>query len=169
MGSGSIREMAEWVEYVTMPGQSPMADLRRKNGRQEPWKLRFLGIGNEAWGGGGQMRPEFYSDLYRRYQSFVPQYDREPMYKVACGPSEDDYEWTDKVMQIAGPFLDGLSLHYYTLPAGEDWQSSKTSATGFSEELWWRTIDRTKKMDEIITKHSAIMDKYDPEQEKIWS
>ena len=166
MGSGSIREMAEWVEYVTMPGQSPMADLRRKNGRQEPWKLRFLGIGNEAWGGGGQMRPEFYSDLYRRYQSFVPQYDDAPMYKVACGPSEDDYEWTDKVMQIAGPFLDGLSLHYYTLPAGEDWQSSKTSATGFSEELWWRTIDRTKKMDEIITKHSAIMDKYDPEQEK---
>ncbi len=165
MGSGTIREMAEWIEYMTMPGESPMADLRRKNGRKDPWKLRFLGIGNEAWGGGGQMRAEYYSDLYRQYQSFVPQYDKDhPMYKVACGPSEDDYEWTDKVMKIAGPFLNGLSLHYYTLPAGEDWVSSKTSATGFSEDLWWKTIKRTKKMDEIVTKHSNIMDHYDPEK-----
>lgn len=165
MGSGTIREMADWIEYMTMPGESPMANLRRQNGRKEPWNLKFLGIGNEAWGGGGQMRPEYYADLYRQYQSFVPQYDKDhPMYKVACGPSEDDYNWTEKVMKIAGPFIDGLSLHYYTLPAGEDWISSKTSATDFTEDLWWKTINRTKKMDEIITKHSMIMDHYDPDK-----
>lgn len=70
LGSGTISELAEWIEYITFDGVSPMADLRRKNGREKPWKLKYLGIGNENWGCGGSMRPEYYVDEYRRYQSF---------------------------------------------------------------------------------------------------
>ena len=71
VGSGSVQEMQEWIEYITFDGKSPMADLRRKNGREEPWKLKYFGIGNENWGCGGNMRPEFYADLYRRFQTYV--------------------------------------------------------------------------------------------------
>lgn len=164
IGSGTVQEMAEWVEYMTMAGESPMANLRRQNGRQDPWKLKFFGIGNESWGGGGNMRPEYYSDVYRQYQTFLPQYDKEhPIYKVACGPNEDDYNWTDTVMKYAGKYLDGLSLHYYTLPTGIWHQGEKGDATGFPEEQWWSTIAHAKHMDELITKHATIMDRYDPD------
>lgn len=164
IGSGTVQEMAEWVEYMTMAGESPMANLRRQNGRQDPWKLKFFGIGNESWGGGGNMRPEYYSDVYRQYQTFLPQYDKEhPIYKVACGPNEDDYNWTDTVMKYAGKYLNGLSLHYYTLPTGIWHQGEKGDATGFPEKQWWSTIAHAKHMDELITKHSTIMDRYDPD------
>ncbi|WP_283680416.1 alpha-L-arabinofuranosidase C-terminal domain-containing protein [Lentilactobacillus sp. Marseille-Q4993] len=165
MGSGTIQEMAEWVEYMTMDGESPMANWRRQNGQNDPWKLKFFGIGNESWGGGGNMRPEYYSDLYRQYQAFVPQYNKdEPIVKVACGPNEDDYEWTDKIMQNAGEFLDAISLHYYDLPTNTWGTGNKGDATGFPESEWDSTMVNAKKMDELVTKHSTIMDKYDPEK-----
>ncbi|GAF38960.1 alpha-N-arabinofuranosidase [Agrilactobacillus composti DSM 18527 = JCM 14202] len=162
IGSGTVQEMAEWVEYMTMAGESPMSKLRQENGRQEPWPLKFFGIGNESWGGGGNMRPTYYADVYRQYQTFLPQYDKDqPIYKVACGPNEDDYNWTDNVMKIAGKYLDALSLHYYTIPTN-DWQH-KGSATDFPEAQWDATMSQTQQMDELITRHTTIMDKYDPD------
>lgn len=162
IGSGTVQEMAEWVEYMTMPGESPMSELRQANGRKEPWHLKFFGIGNENWGGGGNMRPEYYSDVYRQYQTFLPQYDKnQPIYRVACGPNEDDYDWTETVMKNAAQYIDGFSLHYYTLPTG-DWINDKGSATGFTEKVWYDTMTRAALMDRLITKHSEIMDKYDP-------
>ncbi|RHW52350.1 alpha-N-arabinofuranosidase [Bombilactobacillus bombi] len=162
IGSGTVQEMSEWIEYMTMPGESPMSNLRHENGQDQPWKVKFFGIGNESWGGGGNMRPEYYSDIYRQYQTFLPQYNpQEPIYKVACGPNEDDYNWTDVVMKNAAPFLDGISLHYYTLPTG-DWNHSKGSATNFTKDLWYSTMNKAQFMDRLITKHSEIMDNYDP-------
>lgn len=103
VGSGTVREMNEWVEYMTFGGQSPMADLRRENGREEPWKLKYFGVGNESWGCGGTMQPEYYASLFRRYNTYVRDYDlNNKIYRVACGPNVDDYEWTDKVMQTHG-------------------------------------------------------------------
>lgn len=164
IGSGTVQEMAEWVEYMTMAGESPMANLRRQNGQQNPWSVKFFGIGNESWGGGGNMRPKYYSDVYRQYQTFLPQYDaKRPIYKVACGPNEDDYEWTDTLMKNATKYLDGISLHYYTLPTG-DWDHSKGSATDFPESLWYSAMAKAQLMDRLITKHAAIMDKYDPQK-----
>lgn len=162
VGSGTVQEMSEWVEYITKAGKSPVSDLRQQNGRQEPWPLHFFGIGNESWGSGGHMRPSYYADVYRQYQTFMPQYDPDhPIYKVACGPSDDDYNWTDTVMEIAGDFIDGISLHHYALPTGH-WHE-KGPAVGFAEEQWWSTIAQAQKMDELITKHLAIMSKHDPE------
>lgn len=164
IGSGTVQEMRDWVEYMTMPANSSLADLRRKNGRDKPWRVKFMGIGNEPWGSGGNMRPEYYSDLFRQYQTFLPQYDKShPIIKIACGPNEDDYNWTDKVMNIAGNYLDGLSLHYYTLPTG-DWDHSKGMATGFPANQWYSAMEHAKLMDRLISKHSKIMDKYDPQK-----
>ncbi len=165
VGSGTVREMAEWVEYMTFPGQSPMADLRRANGREEPWQVDYFGVGNENWGCGGQMRPEYYADLYRRYQCFIKNFGPKPIYKVACGagtsPEAPNYDWTEVLMKQAGPYMDGLSLHYYTVP-GEDW-NHKGSATVFSEQTYYDTLERAYAMDMLITRHGRIMDRYDPE------
>lgn len=161
LGSGTVQEMQEWVEYITMGGISPMAEERRKNGREEPWKLKFFGIGNENWGCGGHMRAEYYADEYRRYQTYVRQYGDEKIYKIAGGANVDDYHWTETLMKNAHWMMDGLSLHYYVHPHGWD---PKGSATDFTEEDWYLTCKKAAYMDELVTRHSTIMDKYDPDK-----
>ncbi|MBS4223263.1 alpha-N-arabinofuranosidase [Lederbergia citrea] len=162
VGSGTVQEMSEWVEYMTFDGESPMANLRKENGREEPWKLTYFGVGNENWGCGGNMRPEYYADLYRRYQTYVRNYGDNRIYKIAGGANVDDYNWTEVLMKNAARMMDGLSLHYYTIP-GEFW-TGKGSATDFPESEWFITLKKALHMDTLITKHSTIMDKYDPEK-----
>ncbi|EAC9700693.1 alpha-N-arabinofuranosidase, partial [Listeria monocytogenes] len=142
-------------------GISPMADLRRENGHEEAWEMKFFGVGNENWGCGGNMRPEYYADLYRRYQTYVRQYGDKKIYKVAGGANVADYHWTETLMKNAHWLMDGLSLHYYVHPQG--WEE-KGSALEFDEAEWQVTCEKAAYMDELLTRHSAIMDQYDPEQ-----
>jgi alpha-N-arabinofuranosidase len=164
VGSGTVQELSQWVEYCNFDGVSPMADLRGKNGRKEPWAVKFWGIGNESWGCGGNMTPEFYADNYRRYAVYARSYGK-PLYKIACGPNTDDYNWTKVLMEKTcgdhGPVLDGLSLHYYTVPG--EW-AHKGSATEFVESEWLITMRKAYRMEELIHKHGAIMDQYDPKR-----
>lgn len=163
LGSGTVQELAEWVEYMTSEGGSPISELRKKNGREKPWKLKYLGIGNENWGCGGSMRPEYYADEYRRYQSFCKNFSGNSLYKVACGPSADDYNWTDVLMKNIGTWGAGaISLHYYTIPTG-DW-GKKGSSTDFSTEEYYSTIEKTMYIDELITRHDCVMNRYDAEK-----
>ena len=111
LGSGSVQEMQDWVEYMTFDGVSPMAELREKNGRKEPYRLKYFGIGNENWGCGGNMRAEFYADMYRRYQTYVRSFGENKIYKIACGPNSGDYNWTETLVKLAGRFMDALTLH----------------------------------------------------------
>jgi alpha-L-arabinofuranosidase len=163
VGSGTPQEMMEWVEYMTSDAVSPMVNLRRQNGREKPWKLPFFGIGNEPWGCGGNMRPEYYADEYRKYNTFIKNYDgASPVARIAAGSGGRDTEWTETMMRVAGRRMNGLSLHHYSLPTG-NW-SAKGSATQFGEDQWFSTIKHTLEMDDLITRHSAIMDKGDPQK-----
>ncbi|MCM2677375.1 alpha-N-arabinofuranosidase [Alkalicoccobacillus plakortidis] len=162
VGSGTVQEMSEWVEYMTFDGESPMANWRKENGREKSWELKYFGVGNENWGCGGNMRPEFYADLYRQYQTYVRNYGENKLYKIAGGANVDDYRWTETLMREAGWLMDGLSLHYYTIPG--DFFKGKGSALDPSEKEWYITMQKALHMDELITKHSTIMDKYDPEK-----
>ncbi|MCM1416723.1 MAG: alpha-N-arabinofuranosidase [bacterium] len=165
VGSGTVQEMSEWVEYITFEGVSPMADLRRENGHEKPWKVDYFGVGNESWGCGGNMTPEYYGNLYRRYQTYIRQYSAErPVKKICCGPNDNDYHWTEEVLKTCKPNenMDGLSLHYYTMP-GADWDH-KGSATAFGETEWYATMAKAYRMKELIERHSAIMDRYDPDK-----
>ncbi len=166
VGSGTVREMSEWVEYMTFDGVSPMAELRKKNGHEEPWRIDYFGVGNENWGCGGNMTPEYYGNLYRHYQTYVRTYNHEkPIYKICCGANVDDYNWTEGVMntthrapEFLHGFMDGLSLHYYTHPEG--WEV-KGSATDFDDKVWYKTLSKTMYIETLINRHGAIMDKYD--------
>ena len=170
VGSGSVREMSEWVEYMTFEGVSPMADLRKENGHEKAWTVDYFGVGNENWGCGGNMTPEYYGNLYRRYQTYVRCYDPDKqIFKVCCGANTDDYKWTDGVMKVCFDseekfhgFMDGISLHYYTVP--HEWEH-KGSATDFDEDDWYLTLKKTLYMEELIDHHCAIMDKYDKKHE----
>lgn len=144
---------------MTSDGDSPMAKLRRKNGRDKAWKVKYLGVGNESWGCGGSMRPEFYADLYRRYSTYCRNYDGNQLYKVASGASDYDYNWTKVLMDRVGGRMNGLSLHYYTV-AG--WSGSKGSATQFSNEDYYWTLGKCREIEDVLKKHIAIMDEYDP-------
>jgi alpha-N-arabinofuranosidase len=157
VGSGTVREMEQWVQYITHDGKSPMADLRRANGREKPWRVSFWGLGNETWGCGGSMRPEYYSDVLRQFQSYLYNFGDNRLFKIACGASDANYGWTDVLMREAGSVIHGLSLHYYTV----DW-ANKGSATQFTEREWFKVLKKTLAMSELIDRHTTVMDKYDP-------
>jgi len=159
IGSGTVQEMHDWWEYVNHPGKSPMADLRRKNGQDAPFNVRFWGMANEAWGCGGNMRPEYYADELKRYATYLPSYGSTRAFRIAVGPNDADYNWTEVVMREAGRMIEGLDMHHYTL-AGP-W-SAKGPAAGFTEAQWFRSMRSAIAVDEMITRHAAIMDKYDP-------
>lgn len=161
VGSGTVLEMQEWLEYMTAEADAPMPNWRRKNGREEPWAVRFFGVGNENWGCGGNMRPEYYADEYRRYQTYARSHGEGNLYKIACGASDFDYNWTEVLMKMAGRYMDGLSLHYYTVPG--TWKD-KGSATDFSEDEWFTTLKKALVMENLVQKHAEIMDRYDPEK-----
>ena len=156
VGSGTVYEMQQWVEYITFDGKSPMADLRKANGREEPWKLKYFGIGNENWGCGGNMRAEYYADVYKRYATYVRNFGDNRIFKIACGSGNFDTNWTEVLMREAGRFMDGLSLHWYTIPTG-NW-SDKGSATEFGEDEWFGAMRNTLIMEKLIAMHSNIMD-----------
>ena len=161
VGSGTAQEMSEWVEYLNSDGDSTVVRERRANGRQDSWGVCFWGVGNESWGCGGIMRPEYYADVYRRYQNFCRQYGDNKLYKIACGPNDVDTNWTETVMKNAAFCMDGLSLHSYTIPGS--WEH-KNRATGFSEEDYWETLAIAADMERKIRLHTDIMDKYDPDK-----
>ncbi len=159
VGSGTVEELAKWVEYITSAGDSPMANLRRQNGREKPWKLKYLGVGNESWGCGGNMTPEYYSDLYRRYSTYCREYDGNRLFKIASGASDYDYHWTETLMKNVGNRMQGVSLHYYTV---KGWNGSKGSATKFDKADYLWTMGKCLEIEDVVKKHIAIMDKYDP-------
>ena len=170
LGSGTVQEMSEWVEYMTFNGVSPMADLRKQNGHEEPWKVDYFGVGNENWGCGGNMTPQYYGNEYRRYQTYVRNYDgAAPIKKICCGANIDDYHWTKNVLDVAFDhtpeqfhgFMDGISLHYYVHPEG--WEI-KGSATDYDEEVWYKTLNKAYYMETLVRRHSDIIDQYDPDK-----
>ena len=170
LGTGTPREMSEWVEYMTGTGSSPMTELRKKNGRQEPWKVDYFAVGNESWGCGGNMRASYYADLYRHYQTFLRTYDPEnPIKKICVGPGTADTKWTKTVLETCYEdtqrafhgFMDYITLHHYVFPDG--W-SNKGSATKYSDELWYKSLNKAVFMDTLIKKNEAVLDDYDPEE-----
>ena len=170
VGSGTVQEMSEWVEYMTFDGVSPMAELRKKNGHEKAWKVDYFGVGNENWGCGGNMTPSYYANLYRRYQTYVRNYHPDqPIFKICGGPNVDDTYWTEEVLKTcyenapksAHGFMDGLSMHYYVHPEG--WEI-KGSATEFDDKVWYKSLNKALFMETLIERHGHIIDEYDPEK-----
>ncbi|MGE5520181.1 MAG: alpha-N-arabinofuranosidase [Candidatus Dadabacteria bacterium] len=159
VGSGTVEEMSKWVEYFNFDGVSPMTEIRKQNGRVKPWKVSFWGVGNESWGCGGNMTADFYADQYKRYATYARNYPGAPLKRIGSGANSADYNWTDVMMRKVGRQMWGLSLHYYTLPSG-NW-GRKGSATAFTEQEYFNTMKNCLFMEELVSKHSAIMDKYD--------
>ena len=164
VGSGSPRELREWVEYCNAAAGT-LADERAANGRRDHWAVRLWGVGNETWGCGGNMTAEYYAGEYRRFATYTRDFPNAPLYRIASGARNDDYHWTEVLMReafkgpIGGPLLQGLSLHYYTVPG--DWPP-RHAATGFDHAGWNWVMALGWKMDEYVRGHRAVMDRYDP-------
>jgi alpha-N-arabinofuranosidase len=159
VGSGSVEELAKWVEYITAE-DGPMAKLRKENGREQPWHLKYLGVGNESWGCGGSMFPEYYANLYRRYSNFCRNFNDNKLYKIASGASDYDYNWTKVLMDKARYNMDGISLHYYSIC---DW-NNKGDATKFSDDDYYITLGKCLEIEEVLKNHIKVMDEYDPQK-----
>ncbi|WP_256869383.1 alpha-N-arabinofuranosidase [Sphingobium lactosutens] len=177
VGSGSVREADDWMRYMTAPTASQPGRSRTANGHAEPWAVPFIGVGNESWGCGGNMTADSYAATFRNYASFLRSYSGERAKLIAVGADTDDYDWTDRVMAQAmmwrphptplayttdQPLMWGLSLHFYTF-AGNDWRN-KGRNIGFGTAEWAAALARANLTDELIRRHSAIMDKYDPDK-----
>ncbi len=159
VGSGTIEEMQDWVEYMTFAGDSQMANLRRKNGRDKPWRVKYFGVGNENWGCGGNMTPEYYADLYKCYQTYVRNYSDNTIVKVACGPSSADYHWLTTVLERASRYMNAISVHHYVRGSG-NW-TDKGSATQFDEGEWFVLMKNTLTIYDLLKGCSEILDRFD--------
>jgi len=162
VGSGTVQELSDWVQYINFNGESPMSELRKTNGREEPWKVKYWGVGNEAWGCGGNMRVEHYVDVYRKYATFMnARWGDERIFRIASGPSDDNYHWTEVLMRdIPHQLMQGIGMHHYSVI---NW-NKKSSATEFSEEEYAVTMQKAYDMERIIRGHSAVMDQYDADR-----
>lgn len=163
VGSGSPREMAQWLEYMTADNDTTLARLRRVNGRDKPWHVPFFGVGNETWGCGGNMTPEYYTHLYKRYATFLKAPEGNRPKRVASGGWNERTDWTDALASGVNWGLDGISHHYYTLPSGE-WDE-KGNSTGFGEDQWISTLYHTMRIDEYLVANEAVLDEHDPDGE----
>lgn len=157
LGRGTVREMTEWLEYLSMAGESPRAERRRRNGRKLPFHLTYFDVGNESWGCGGNMRVEYYADEYRRYATYCRRYDGKPLYRIACGASGDDTHWTEVMMERAAPHMEGLSLHYYS-----GFGRKNRSATEFDEADYIELLGSARHLEKLVVEHGRIMDRFDP-------
>jgi alpha-L-arabinofuranosidase len=160
VGSGTVKDLSDWVAYVNHPGGSPMADLRKQNGREKPWNVKMWGVGNEAWGCGGNMTAEYYANIYRQYATFMTGWTNESkLSRIASGASDGDYTWTETLMKnIPHNMMSGVALHHYSVLSWEE----KGPSVDFNEAQYFKTMDEAWKMEEFVTRHSTIMDKYDP-------
>lgn len=157
VGSGTVEELAKWVEYITAE-DGPMARLRQENGREHPWHLKYLGVGNESWGCGGDMLPSYYADLFRRYGVYCRNYNGNRLFKIASGASDYDYNWTETLMRKAAGKMDGISLHYYTVYS---WSEPKGSAINFTDNQYYWAMGKCLEVEDVVKRHAEIMDKYD--------
>ncbi|WP_036386081.1 alpha-N-arabinofuranosidase [Muricauda sp. MAR_2010_75] len=161
VGSGTVQELIDWMQYTNHDGVSPMADWRRENGREKPWDVKYWGVGNETWGCGGNMTAEYYADIYRKYATFMSDWNNTGgVYRIASGASEDDYHWTETLMKnVPYSLMEAVALHDYAV---FDW-NAKGPSVNFDEEIYFKSMEQALKMEEYVTKHIAIMDKYDPD------
>ena len=162
VGTGSVQEMSDWVEYMTSDGGSPLARLRAQNGREKPFKVAYFGIGNELWGCGGNMKPEYYASLYSNYEHFLRAPEKSRPKMIASGGSGFDTTWTQVLSKELKGRTIGITVHQYTVPTG-NWDV-KGKDLGFKEGEWISTLANTLKMDQLVKDHVAILDKNDPEK-----
>jgi alpha-N-arabinofuranosidase len=162
VGTGSVQEMSDWVEYMTADGGSPLARLRAQNGHAKPFKVAYFGIGNELWGCGGNVKPEYYANLYRMHENFLRAPDQSRPKMIASGGSGFDTSWTDVLSKELKGHTVGISVHQYTIPGGS-WEV-KGEALGFKEDEWISTLANTLKMDQLVNDHVAVLDKNDPDK-----
>jgi alpha-N-arabinofuranosidase len=165
VGTGTIGEAADWLEYMTSDSQSSLANLRRANGRDEPWEVAHLGIGNETWGCGGTMTPEYYIDVFKHYATFAKATGGQEPVVVASGYSDESTEWTEALLEgvpdIWSMSYGAISHHFYTVPSGDF--SNKGPSTGFTEDEWFSTLNYTLTMRHILEENIAVMDELDQE------
>lgn len=171
VASSTPTEMREWIEYLTSKGQDALANERRANGRAEPFKVPFIGIGNESWGCGGNMTPEYYSNELRRFGSlfhkngtnFHNDNDNKAA-RVASGANNLDTNWTDVVTKNASQHMDAISLHFYTVLTGEWTNRKQAKALGFPESQWNALLFQAMRMDDVLNRHIAVLDRNDPQK-----
>ncbi len=168
VGSGTVREMRDWIEYLTDDGQSPMAQLRRKNGRDKAWNISMFGVGNENWGCGGYMTAEQYAQEFRKYATYVRNYKEmgktnwwvtPDIIRIAGGANAENYKWTETLMKLIPIHLmGGLSVHCYVKPGEE------SDGVDFSDDSWYQTAVNTYAKEPLLKRNISIMDYYDPDK-----
>lgn len=158
VGSGTPREMRDWVEYCNFPGDSTLAQERAQNGHPEPFRVKYWGVGNENWGCGGNFDPEDYAAAYRRFTTFLFSFEDAPLYLIACGPAGNNTDWTHRFFQKLGNRrrIHAFAAHYYCGTAG--------TATEYTVQQWYELIQRASKLEDLVIQQRAIMDGYDAER-----
>lgn len=146
------RDIRDWMDYCNSPaGSTTLARLREENGDREPFGVRYWGVGNENWGGGGNMTPEFYADEFRRYAMLMHNVCPDAAL-IGCGPNGADFEWTRRFLEnyrSSSRMMRGYSVHYYCGSAGDPLR--------FTQEEWYRQLAQARGMESLLERHWSII------------
>jgi len=158
VGSGSVREMRDWVEYCNFAGDSTLARRRAQNGSPEPFNVHYWGVGNENWGCGGHFCPEDYAAEYKRYSTFIHDFPGAPLYLIACGPDGNKLEWTERFFKKLAGYrrIHGYAAHYYCGTAG--------TATDYNVAQWYELLHKSLYLETLIHEQRALLDQFDPQR-----
>ncbi len=118
LGTGTIQDALDLVEYCNFAGHSTIADERRENGQEEPFKIKYWCLGNEMDGIWqiGNLPAEEYARKAREVSKLIKIIDPE-IKTTLVGSSAPDLptypQWEKTVLEEAYEFVDYISLHRY--------------------------------------------------------
>jgi len=165
VGSGTVQEFRNWIEYCNFAGDSTLAQERAANGSPDPFGIAWWGVGNENWACGGNFCPEDYAVEFKRYTTYLRDYPGAPLKLIACGPDSDNADWTRRFFGKLGSYtrsgrIHGYAAHFYTA----DWGGAMGASTGFSDEQFYKMLAHSRKIESLILHQRAIMDGWDPDR-----
>ncbi len=165
VGSGTPRELRDWVEYCNWPGGTGWSDLRAAHGAPAPFGVRYWGVGNESWGCGGHFSPEEYAAEYRRFATYLRDFGGAELSLIACGPNGNDLDWTRRFFTAlregwGRTRIHGYGAHYYT--GNRD--AGAGTATDYTDDQWYQLLLKAQGMEALVVQQRALMDAFDPER-----
>jgi alpha-N-arabinofuranosidase len=158
LGTGTWVEAQQWVEYCNSAEDTAMTRLRKQNGREQPWKVKYWGLGNEM-DGPWQMGHRSAAD----YGAFALEAAKlmkltDPSIKlIAAGSSNfrtgsDWVGWNRTVLEYLRRHADYLSIHLYVGNPDSDYEDFVASsmeldlrtktAEGIINAAMWADQDR---------------------------
>jgi alpha-N-arabinofuranosidase len=141
LGTGSWTEAQQWVEYVNSSEDTEMTRLRKQNGRDQPWKVTYWGLGNEMdgpWQMGHRSAADY--GAFALEAAKLMKWTSPNIKLIAAGasnfrPGVDWVAWNRTVMEYLRDHADYLAIHMYVGNPNNNFGEFMASSVDLDERI----------------------------------